>query len=230
MGQGDTSLIIRPFNQCTIVIDAFNTVEDYLINHNIKEIDYLIITHGDYDHYQKADWILSNLIVKQIVLSEFDDSDFKIAHQNSHLTLLVESGDTLVCGDISLNILAPIAKASSVNNASIVFQTKIDDLTYLFTGDIEAESEQLLVNKYKHSLKSDVLKVPHHGSKTSSTQTFIDFVNPKHVVISAGHQNKFSHPDKNVLNRYESKDALSISQQLIRQFVLNMIGLIVKHE
>ncbi|WP_052591277.1 ComEC/Rec2 family competence protein [Paracholeplasma brassicae] len=208
VGQGDTSMIIRPFNQCNVVIDSFGGVADFIRNKRIHRIDYLIVTHGDLDHYQKVNDVLKTAAVSHLVLSKYDQSDFAKSMQYDKRLMLVEEGDKLLCADIVLEILSPFEQTQSLNDSSIVFQTRIDDLTYLFTGDIEENTEQRLVKKYQGALKSDVLKVPHHGSISSSTVEFIDAVNPTYAIVSSGHHNKFNHPHDEVIKRYMSKQII----------------------
>lgn len=202
VGQGDSSVIIRPFNKCNIVIDAFGAIDDFILEKRIKRIDYLIVTHGDYDHYQNAIRLTQISKVEHLVVSHFDDSEFVSSIRHFDNILYVKEGDQLSCGDIVLEILSPYKKEASLNDTSIVIKTKIDDLSYLFVGDIDQNTEMRLVNKYQNKIKSDVLKVPHHGSITSSSLVFVKKVNPRYAIISAGYQNKFNHPNPIVYQRY----------------------------
>lgn len=90
---------------------------------------------------------------------------------------------------------------NKINNNSLVFKLIYNEISMLFTGDIEEEAEKYLVNTYKSKLKSTILKVGHHGSKTSSTQEFIDCVKPKIALIGVGENNNFGHPNTEVLQR-----------------------------
>lgn len=94
-------------------------------------------------------------------------------------------------------------KTNEINNNSLVLKFNIYNTNILFTGDIEKEAEGSLVKKYKNELESDIIMVPHHGSKTSSTYSFLKEVKPKISVISCGKDNLFKHPNDEVLKRYE---------------------------
>ena len=96
---------------------------------------------------------------------------------------------------------------NSINNNALVFKLETLKKTILFTGDIEEETENVLVQKYKNtkSLKSDILKVAHHGSKSSSIQEFLDLVQPQIALIGVGENNKFNHPNEEVIDRLEKK-------------------------
>lgn len=213
VGQGDSTIIERPFGQCTVVIDAFGDVVDYLNIAQIQTIDYLIITHGDYDHHRETQPILSQFKVKQLVLSKFDEGEFEQSMRPYH-PIYVKQGDVLSCGDIQLNILSPILNSHSSNENSIVIQTTIQDTTYLFTGDMGFEAEVILVNQ-NNNLKSDILKVGHHGSVTSTHVGFLNQVQPSVAIVSAGIHNRFGHPHPKVIER--------LHQQGIQIFQTNVV-------
>lgn len=99
-------------------------------------------------------------------------------------------------------MLAPTGKARSENNASIVIWAKLGGLTWLFTGDLEEEGEKFLIATYP-DLRADVLKVAHHGSNTSSIAPFLSAIQPDVAIISAGERNRYGHPHKEVIERFE---------------------------
>ncbi|MDO9630126.1 MAG: DNA internalization-related competence protein ComEC/Rec2 [Acholeplasmataceae bacterium] len=195
VGQGDSTVIQS--SGCVIVIDAFNNIERYLKNQGIYSIDYLILTHGDLDHTKEVHSILEGLSVDRIVLSLYDSSYMNYQGE----IIYVKSGDQLNCNTIHINILGPLKKYASANNNSIVLQMEIDGLVYLFTGDIEKEAEADLVKAYGYHLKSDILKVAHHGSVSSSTSEFLSYVRPTVSVLSLGYENKYNFPDPKVMER-----------------------------
>lgn len=193
--QGDSAVIIS--RKCVAVIDSYMHVSSFLRNHGVKEIDYLILTHHHNDHTKEAMTIIDTFKVHHLVLSLYDD--YEMYHLN---TIKVKSDDQLICGDIQFDILGPILDYQNPNDNSIVVQFEIHQMKYLFTGDIEKKAELDLVTKYRTKLKSDVLKVPHHGSITSSNVEFIALVNPKYVIVSSGRRNQYTFPNPIVLDRY----------------------------
>jgi len=204
VGQGDTTIIERPYNQCTVVIDTFGDVVDYLKYNHIEKIDYLIITHGDYDHHRETMAIMNEIQVKQLVLSQYDDSDFQKT-MRVYNPMYVQKGDRIRCGDIELNVLSPFKNYPSSNDVSVVIQTTIAGTTYLFTGDIEYDAEFDLVTQSYGELRSDILKVGHHGSRSSTHLAFLNAVNPSIAIISSGKDNSFGHPHSEVIQRLQQK-------------------------
>lgn len=216
VGQGDTTIIERPHSTCTIIVDAFGDVVDYLKLNHIQMVDYLIITHGDTDHDRETNAIISQFDVKHLVLSTHHDASQYLTAQ-THLKR-VSAGDVLHCGDIELNILSPNRVYPSSNDASIVIHTTIGQTAYLLTGDIEYAAELALLNLQHMNLKADVLKVGHHGSKSSTNLAFLKAVSPKYAIISAGVDNHFGHPHTSVLNRLMAERVL-IYQTNIHQTI-----------
>lgn len=114
----------------------------------------------------------------------------------------VGEGESWSVNEAEFFVLAPKGKEKSENNASIVIWAKFGGLTWLFTGDLEEEGEQFLVSAYP-DLRVDVLKVAHHGSNTSSIESFLNVIQPRVAIISVGKQNRYGHPHKEVIERLE---------------------------
>lgn len=209
VGQGDSTIIHT--KKCLIVIDAYQYVHDYLKNQGVQKIDFLILTHSDKDHIQEASSLLQSFDVNYMVLSYFDKNYPTYPAKK----LYVKSGDYITCGTLKLHILAPFKNGMSDNDSSIVIHMVFDNLIYLFTGDIEAETESLLIDHYGHRLKSDVLKVSHHGSKTSSSYVFLYYVKPKFAIISVGRQNRYGFPHDEVTLRLHAIQAIIYRTDLL---------------
>lgn len=130
----------------------------------------------------------------------------KLVNQKNVTVLNVKKGDVVnIEKDIKFNVLFPtseLIQENVINNNSLVVKLEHKDFKMLFTGDIEEIAEERLLKLYdKEELKADILKVPHHGSKTSSSQKFLEAVSPKLALIGVGENNKFGHPNDEVLNR-----------------------------
>ncbi|QQS38163.1 MAG: DNA internalization-related competence protein ComEC/Rec2 [Ignavibacteriales bacterium] len=216
VGQGDAILIKFP-NGETALVDAgdanyfFDAGEriiipllDYL---GINKIDYAFISHLDSDHYAGFVSLIYNNRIKKVFKPQTDSSSNKDLRFEAYLKKMqipFEDYSTGVreFGSAKIYFLTSqyVNNAGfSHNNKSGVFKLVYGDSEILFTGDIELAAETYYANKYKTFLQSDVLKVAHHGSETSSTPSFISYVKPEISLISAGVQNKFNHPSDIVL-------------------------------
>lgn len=216
VGQGDSCLIITPKNK-KILIDGGEgepgVLLSYLLDRRIKTIDYIVISHFDSDHCNGLIEVIENLNVKNILISKqayFCDEYKNIANiinSKKIKVTFVKQGDVLsIDKNVKLNIFYPTEELEydDLNNNSIVAKLTYNTFSILFTGDIE-KSEENLLNKYKNGeLESNVIKVAHHGSKTSSSEKIIKAVKPKVALIGVGLNNKFGHPNNGVLERLEN--------------------------
>lgn len=229
VGQGDSMLIKTPSNK-TILVDgggsetgSFDTGEKtllpYLLDKGIMKIDYMLFTHMDSDHCQGLFTILEKIKVKNIIISKQgeDSANFQkllqILKNKKKKVIVVKAGDIIqIDKKCSLNVLFPtdeLISANVLNNNSIVAKfcykqnTKTSEFSMLLTGDIEEIAEKQIIAMYEQTniLNSTILKVAHHGSKTSSIQEFLDLVKPKISVIGVGANNKFGHPNEGVIER-----------------------------
>lgn len=217
LGNGDCTVIKTPQNKI-IVIDTGeqeNVIAKYLLDKKIKKVDYLIISHFDSDHCKSAIEIIEKLKVKQIVigkqakLSKEFENLIDMAKENKINIQIVKAGDTLKLDKYtSFKILWPdrnLLQDNPLNNNSIVAKLEYKSFSMLFTGDIEALAEKQIVSKYKKDeLQANILKVAHHGSKTSSINEFVEKVRPQISVIGVGENNKFGHPNLQTLETLKS--------------------------
>ena len=151
------------------------------------------------------------IIAKQFENSENYQSFLKIVKEKKIKVQVVEKGNRIAIEkQIYFDILWPesseIISENSINNNAMVCKLNDKNFTMLFTGDIEEAAEKVLVEKYKGTkvLNSTILKVGHHGSKTSSTQEFLELIKPKIAIIGVGKNNHFGHPNQEVLDRLEN--------------------------
>ena len=217
IGQGD-SILIRTDTQVVLVdtgdIDEREHLVKLLKDRNISTIDKMIITHPHADHLGGAYAVFKNFTVKEV----YDNGDPTTT--KTYMTYLknikkkniayhqLKAGDELNLGtDMVFKVFSPTEKmlqtTEDLNNNSIVGQLRYHDFTMLFTGDCEREAEQEIVKTYGDEIQSLILKSPHHGSKTSSSESFLKAVNAQDVLISLGTNNEYGHPPKQTLNRYK---------------------------
>ncbi len=240
-GQGDSSVVELPKGKI-VVIDTGSSgreAANYLEYIGKTTIDALILSHAGNDHAGGLGYLLKRFDVRRL----WDNG--AINYAENILNLLKEKGvdlKHLKRGDIirlskeaSMSVLHPYPgfspinrnEASQDNNFSLVMSLKGRYGTYLFTGDIEREAEYdlLILDGY---LRADVLKVAHHGGKTSSTEAFLASVNPEFAVISVGAGNNFNHPDKGVIDRLRGRRLYRTDRQGAVGFEETINGLFVK--
>ena len=184
IGQGDCSIIVEPFYKSVVMIDCGQSlyrdnveriIFPFLENKNIHTIDTLILTHDDFDHSGGYDCLKEKVKIKQVI----KDSKDKVNVEYPFYLLLQER------------------MAKDENDSSIISYFTYDHLNYLFMGDASKEIEKQLMDAY--DLKADVIKIGHHGSNTSSDAAFLDSLDCKIALISAGYKNKYDHPSTETL-------------------------------
>ncbi|MBI9072822.1 MAG: DNA internalization-related competence protein ComEC/Rec2 [Melioribacteraceae bacterium] len=229
IGQGDALFIKFP-NGKTALVDAGNATEYFdngsrvilplLKRNNINKIDYAFISHVDADHYKGIYSIIDAGLVDTVYKPEIDttlkkDIRFENFLNKKNIPIRYYKKGIKNIGNCRLYILNeldnPHYQNLDVNNKSGIIKLVHGKNSFLFIGDAEAEMEGLLCESYGKFLKCNVLKVSHHGSKTGSTEEFINFTNPEIGIISAGIGNKFGHPAKVVLDRLK-KNKIKISR------------------
>ena len=224
VGQGDSSLIISPYKKKTVMIDTGGLINsNYYISNNtilflksvgITKINYLILTHGDYDHMGEAINLVNNFKVEKVIFNcgEYNDLEkelIKVLDMNQipYYSCIKE----LNIANNKLYFLNNEEYDNENDNSSII-HTKLNSHKFLFMGDAGVKVEEDLIEKY--NLKDiDILKVGHHGSKTSSSETFINEINPKYSIISVGKNNRYGHPNKEVLNNLEDSKIYRTDKQ-----------------
>ncbi len=186
-----------------------NIVLPYLLSQGIKKLDALIISHDDNDHSGGAASIMAKLPITWTASSYVLPSDIIFADAQSEppKQLTCFAGQKWIWDGVRFEVLYPSAQSYHQadikdNNKSCVIKVTSHNGTILLTGDIEAEAESLLLQTQRYKLKSDVMIAPHHGSKTSSTESFIQSVGAKHVIFTVGYLNRFNHPRPKVMSRY----------------------------
>ena len=222
VGQGDSSFILYK-NGLSVMIDtggktsycrselgcsSYNYSSKLFIPFRkrigVRKIDYLILTHGDYDHMGEAINLVENFNVEKVIFNcgDFNYSEKKLIELLKQKSISYYSCiNELNIDDNKLYFLNS-NDFGEENDNSIVIYTIIDGYKFMFMGDASTKTEKDLLDKYKLS-NIDVLKVGHHGSRTSSSTDFINKIKPNYSIISVGKNNKFGHPNKEVLNNLD---------------------------
>lgn len=210
VGQGDSFLIVLPYNKGNILVDTggintfyssnysivINKTIPYLKSIGLKKIDYLILTHGDDDHMKEANTLISNFKVEKVFTNSGSDNELE---KNLIKKPTKISEDSILIGGITFNFINNI-DANNENEDSLIINVRLNNYNILLTGDAGIESEEYILKKY--NIKNiDVLKVGHHGSKNSSSDIFLNQIKPKISLISVGINNKFNHPHPTIINK-----------------------------
>lgn len=215
VGQGDSTLIVTPKNK-KILIDGgegkTNVLFQYLLDRRINKIDYIIISHFDSDHCNGLIEIIEKIRVENIVMSKQskESEEYKkileiIKQKNIKVSSVKAEDKIIIEKNLYTKILNPAEKFEfqDLNNNAIVAKLVYKDFSMLFTGDIE-KAEENLAKKYKNELKSTILKVAHHGSKTSTSEEFLKYVEPQIALIGVGENNKFGHPNQITIEKLKN--------------------------
>lgn len=217
VGQGDSMFILTE-NKKSIIIDTggkinyekeewavrrtnYSICEDTLIpfykSLGVKKIDYMFVTHGDVDHAKEARCISENMNVKQSFINSDGVTDYeKLDNYKKFGNSFIEIDNVKI-----YNINSVLY--DNENDNSLVLLVVINNLKFLLMGDASIKVEKNLITNYDLS-DVDVLKVGHHGSKSSSSKEFIDEINPKYAIISVGENNRYNHPSNEVLDNLKN--------------------------
>ncbi|TVP94806.1 MAG: DUF4131 domain-containing protein [Acholeplasmatales bacterium] len=190
---GDSALIRDRFNRCNILIDTGSADNQQRLVRalhalHVTHLDYVFISHMHEDHYGAFEQVAAVFNISTV-----------ISNQNSH----VVSEQWFTCGNVQLYLHALEYPHGGENDRSLVMRVRIGNDLVLFTGDIEAAREATIL---VHDLRANILKVPHHGSQTSSSSRLIEAVQPEVAINSAHRNTRFEHPHPTVIARYEAFD------------------------
>ena len=207
--QGDSALLRFPFNQGNILIDTGGNINydisssiiKYLKSEGIKKINYLVLTHGDFDHMGEAIDLVNHFKIENVIFNcgEFNDLEKELIKVLDSKNIKYYSCiKELNISNYKLQFLNTGIYDNENDNSSVIY-LNYNNYKFLFMGDAGVEKEKDILEKY--NLKNiDFLKVGHHGSRTSTNKEFINEINPKNSIISVGKNNRYGHPNREVLN------------------------------
>ena len=227
VGQGD-SIFLRSMRGDTILIDvggkvtfgskekwqeasqtsnAEKTLIPYLQARGVSQIDHLVLTHTDTDHIGDLEEVAKRFKIKEVCVSQgalTKPSFVKRLRTLKRPVRTLKAGDKLPMMGSKLQVLYPNKIGDGGNNDSIVLYGKLLGNSFLFTGDLEKEGEEELMVSYPN-LKAGILKAGHHGSKGSSSEAFLDQLQPSLALVSAGENNRYKHPNDETLKRFKKR-------------------------
>lgn len=223
VGQGDSMVMVSPTGKAVLIDGGGRfgaegqkgvgerTVIPCLLDLGITQIDVMIATHAHLDHIQGLEEVLGTLRVKRLVIPRVLEQDafselLELCRNKKVEVAMCSAGDTIIIdSSTQLEVLSPekdtAPAAGEMNNTSLVMMLRHGDVSMLLTGDAEQEIEQQLM-KQGMPLQAQLMKLGHHGSDSSSTEEFLEAVQPEAAVISVG-RNEFGHPAPNILERLE---------------------------
>lgn len=231
IGQADATLLASGGEYMLIDAGEYKTADTllaYLNKQNIQAFKYVVGTHPHSDHIGAISEVIKgykcdNLILPNATHTTKSFEYMLDAAEEAGLEITVPApGDTYQLGGTTLTILSPPDSETydNLNNYSIVVRADCGETRFLFMGDAEAEIEDALVHS-DFDLSSNVLKVGHHGSKSSSTQAFLSEVSPDYAIISCGKDNTYDHPNEKVMAR--------LNQMGIASYLTHESGTILIH-
>ena len=229
VGQGDSALVTTP-GGTTILVDGGGrpsffgnaeatrrigetVVSEHLWWRGLSEIDYVVATHADADHIDGLNDVLRNFRVRGVLVARrpIDKGEFKkfseTLLETRTPTETIQAGESIRIESVEINVLWPPPETDVTdNNNSVVLRIQLGQRSLLLTGDIERAAERSLVAS-EQPLHVDVVKVPHHGSKTSSTEPFVLATKPAYAIVPVGRNSMFGHPHKEVVERWQANGA-----------------------
>ena len=243
VGQGDSTFIITPKNK-TILIDGGgsntgsfdvgeNTLLPYILDKGYNKIDLMIISHFDSDHVGGLLTILEEIKVEKVLIAKQEEQSenykrfFNIVKEKNIPVIVGKRGDKInIEKDLYLDILFPESEQieeNVINNNSLVFNIYYNNFSMLFTGDIEEIAEKRIIEiTNKSRLKADIIKIPHHGSKTSSTRELLEIVLPKIALIGVGKDNLFGHPSSETIDKLDELEIKTYRTDINGEIMINV--------
>lgn len=222
VGQGDAIFIRLPDGKDMLIdcgsgtaasIETRDKFSEYLIDLNVGVLDYFIVTHPDSDHVNLASIVLNNFEVENIYYNDLEADtevygNFLILAENENATLFKIDADgenyyiENIEKDYRIDIYAPgYERFSDENSMSAMCLLRYGERKILFTGDAHTDTEEYFMGFFEEGLDIDILKIGHHGSPSSTSEIFLDFVSAEYAVISVGETNTYGHPSPFVMNR-----------------------------
>lgn len=241
VGQSDCTIVICDGE--VLMIDTgslrrINTIRQSMHTLNIHSIDYMVITHQHDDHMGSASELINDVPVENFIMPKLAESN-NITDNKTYNILINTLADkdinripsqeceSFMLGDALVEILSPTVQSNNINNMSIVLKITYGETEFLFQSDAETKIENDLIRS-DYDIDVDVLKIGHHGSKTSSSEKFLNVTSPEFAIISSGARNTYSHPNKKILDRLEEFEIYTFVTSLDGDIAVSSDGNTIK--
>ncbi len=215
VGQGDCTLVYT--NDAVILIDAgedenSNHIIDFIKDKGIQRIDYCIASHPHSDHIGALPEVFKSFKVDTVIVPELPDDiepttktyeKFLDSLENVNNIMFATPGDVIEISDLRLEILGPVKDYEDLNHMSVVSKITFGKTSVIVTGDTETVAEKDMLDVKGTDYSADILKVAHHGSRTSTCSEWLDAVDPDYAVISCGIDNSYGHPHSETVDLLE---------------------------
>lgn len=233
VGQADCALL--ECNGEFMLIDGGNVddsslVVSYLQRQGVEELTAVVCSHGHEDHAGGLAGVMAVFPVQAVYAPTrtyssacFDDFMYYVNQQNLEI-IIPAPGDRFALGDAEVTVLGPVESYADINNTSLVLSVTYGENSFLFTGDMELEAENDLLDYYSDFPTVDVLKVGHHGSSTSTGYRFLYTVDPAYAVISVGAGNDYGHPHREVVSRLTNAGIPAFRTDMLGTVLINSDG------
>lgn len=236
VGQGDSILIQLPHKQGTLLIDTGGTIpyrqekwerrkkpfevgRDVVLHElmalRINQLDAMVLTHRDFDHIGGMKGIAGKIVINKLLISPYHDPDKtdralfrKMINEGTRLSL-VHASMVIKIGDASFHVLSPNERSRESNDNSIVLHVELGGKSWMFTGDLSQNGEKSVMKRYPY-IRADVLKLGHHGSRTSTSELWLDQLRPAIGIISCGKNNRYGHPHQEVVQALQKRNIRSL--------------------
>ena len=213
VGQGDASLILT--DEAAVLVDCGTLEQSYIVLDYVKEytdkIDLFVFSHAHDDHMGGAANIINSITVDEVLMTSyasdavFFEKALDAIEENDVTVTEALPGATYTEGDVEIKVFAPVMDYEDHNSNSIIMRVEVDGSSVMYTGDAEHRTEADALDEYPYGMKSDILKVGHHGSSTSTSEAFYDAVSPKYGVISCGEGNSYGHPHREIKELFSER-------------------------
>lgn len=238
-GQSDCTIVIC--DDKVLMIDCgtynqLNTIRQSIHSLEIDKIDYMLITHQHDDHMGSATDLLNDLKVENFIMPKLAQSNNVTSKTYNVLInsldskninkIIAQDCKSFMLGEALVEILSPVTQSNNLNNMSVVLKITYGNTEFLFQGDAESKIENDLLRS-DYDIDVDVLKVGHHGSKTSSTDKYLDATSPQIAIISSGYGNNYGHPNGTILERFEQEGITAFSTFLNGDITVSSDGKII---